>query len=486
MKNAPDNYRSRPMDSHSNSNLSTQSTPTKQNSTALLLDVALFLLIVAPRLVFFSPQIDSWDAVDFALGLHSFDLTLYQPHFPGYPVLLFFAKLLSLLGLSDATALALPGTLGLGASLIFLRRALDSLQYNGAAIALLLSSLPIVMLFSGRPMSDALGLSFLLSALAAGLVGRWWWLGLLLALSLGVRLSYAPLALSVFFILWLDKKPGALRALSLGFLLGVFAWGAPLVLLQGFTSLWQEGLRFVAGHFTRWGGAVDENTNWASRSWQLLWNFWAYGMGGLWPRDGLSFWRGIASLSSIACLAALGLALRDRRARWIFAVLFVPYGLWVCLGQNPESPRHMLPLLALFVGAAGLSLGRLAALCALGFWCVSLPLLREQAERPAPQLALSQYVSQNFREARFYGWKTTRVMQYHASHIETKLMRSLPLMVKDLKEYPTQTIILFESKLSEKRRRDRCFEVVESFRRSRYLEPSYESITLFRDCGEAK
>jgi hypothetical protein len=58
----------------------------------------------------------------------------------------------------------------------------------------------------------------------------------------------------------------------------------------------------------------------------------------------------------------------------------------------------------------------------------------------------------------------------------------MPKMLEDLKEYPTTNPVIFESKLTERRRRDRCFEVLQSFRRSRYLDPSYSSVTLFIDC----
>jgi hypothetical protein len=461
--------------------------PNKQPSPIVMsiLDVTLFALIIIPRLLFFSPQIDSWDSVDFALGLHSFDLTLYQPHFPGYPVLLFFAKLFSLMGSSDAVALSLPGLLGLSISLIVLRRSLTSCySYQvGFSAALVLSSLPIVMLFSVRPMSDALGLAFLLATFSAGLSGRWSWLGFLLALSLGVRLSYAPLALSVLFLLWrrsLNNK----RDVLVGFLLGVSLWLVPLVLMQGFTSLVNEGLRFVTGHLTRWGGAIDEDTDWGRRAQMLLWNLWAYGFGGLWPKDGVSFWRALATLSTITSLIGVVLTLRERRARIVFFSLLLPYGLWVCLGQNPESPRHFIPVIVLLAGAAAISLRYVSIVCAVGFFCVSLPLLKEQQGVSSPQAALAQFVTQNFSEARFYGWKTTRVVKYYAPQIETRLMRSLPGLVQDLEKNPVGGVVLFESKLTEKRRRDRCFEVVESFRRSRYVEPAYASLTLFRDCGD--
>jgi hypothetical protein len=464
------------------------------------LDLLLLVYMLLPRLYFFAPEIDSWDAVDFALGVHSFELTLYQPHFPGYPVFMACAKVFSLLGCSDAVALSLPGLLGLLGSLLLLRRALTrnfSLLVGFAAV-MGLASLPIVTIFSVRPMSDALGLACLIVTLALGLDGRWRLMGAALGIALGVRLSYAPIVLSVLFLVWrATQEKRKLRGALFGFLGGCLLWLMPVLLLEGF-AFFSEGYRFVTGHFTRWGGAIDADTDWRSRAQMLVWNLWAYGLGGLWPVDGVSLPRALSSLSAIGCFVGVALSLRVRAQRVFFFALFLPYFLWVSLGQNPESPRHMIPLLALLVGFAALSLhpssadkpavskwGRTTGLIvSLGFLVTSLSLLQEQAATPAPQAALARYLQRSYPpKTRFYGWKTTRLVSYYAPQIEVQLMRSLPKLVEALKAAPTNAPVLFESKLSERRRRDRCFEVVQSFRRSRYLDPAYASITLFRDCG---
>jgi hypothetical protein len=203
----------------------------------------------------------------------------------------------------------------------------------------------------------------------------------------------------------------------------------------------------------------------------------------------------------------VALALRAREQRIALIALALPYFLWASLGQNPESPRHMMPFIALLIGFAALSLHPSPAaqergghpvvgersgswrwlpglLVPLGFLVTSLSLLQEQAATPAPQAALARFIHSGYPpNTRFYGWKTTRLMGYYAPEIEAKLMRSLPKLVEDLNTWPTSAPVLFESKLSERRRRDRCFEVVQSFRRSRYLDPAYASLTLFRDCG---
>jgi hypothetical protein len=56
---------------------------------------AVLLFLAAFALYFFthSPALDDIDAVQFAMGVRSFDLWHHQPHPPGYPLFIFFAWL---------------------------------------------------------------------------------------------------------------------------------------------------------------------------------------------------------------------------------------------------------------------------------------------------------------------------------------------------------------------------------------------------------
>src|SRR5437667_8348651 len=53
---------------------------------------AVFLFLAAFALYFFthSPALDEIDAVQFAMGVRSFDIWHHQPHPPGYPLFIFF------------------------------------------------------------------------------------------------------------------------------------------------------------------------------------------------------------------------------------------------------------------------------------------------------------------------------------------------------------------------------------------------------------
>ena len=61
---------------------------------------------------------EGWDSVDFALGLHDYDIAYYQPHFPGYPVYMFFCWLVHLFTENDTLALIIPGAVFGSATLV--------------------------------------------------------------------------------------------------------------------------------------------------------------------------------------------------------------------------------------------------------------------------------------------------------------------------------------------------------------------------------
>ena len=63
------------------------------------------------RLCFVGRYLDSCDSIDFALGLHDYDLSLLQPHFPGYPVYMVASSLCFKLSHQDVWSLVMPGVL---------------------------------------------------------------------------------------------------------------------------------------------------------------------------------------------------------------------------------------------------------------------------------------------------------------------------------------------------------------------------------------
>lgn len=450
-------------------------------------------MVWSPRLLWFAPEIDSWDAVDFARALDRYDLLAYQPHFPGYPVYVALGKLARLLGASDATALTLPGLLLFGLAAALARRALA--RWHGAragwALVLLLAVAPGLLLTTLRPISEGVGLSLVLASVSCWALGmgnltpsgpRWAMAsGVLLGLALGARLSYFPLALSGLWLAW--RTPGPRRPWLLGAGIGIALWSLPFALVVGPSTLWEEGLRFTGGHFTRWGGAVGAESEFGSRGLALWFGMYAYGLGGYWPPDGATWTRAAASLGAVLLLTGALWGCRRWSTARIVLWIGLPYALWATLAQNPDSPRHLAPLWCGLFAAGAVGLPRVASAAALLLALVGLPTAQENARTPAPQAALARFLAQQEAPARFYGWKTTRVLAYYAPQHDARLAFSLAKMAQELARDPAPGPVYFESMLRERRRRDRCFLAVATFRRSRFLEPTYHKLALFQDCG---
>ena len=67
---------------------------------------ALALVFLALHLPYLPSSLEDLDSINFALGVHRFDVVHHRPHPPGYPVFVVAAKISRLLIGTDARALA--------------------------------------------------------------------------------------------------------------------------------------------------------------------------------------------------------------------------------------------------------------------------------------------------------------------------------------------------------------------------------------------
>lgn len=281
--------------------------------------------------------LDGQDSVNFALGLRDFDPLLEQPHFPGYPVYIAVCRLLAQAGVPEALALALPGVIASAAlvpALVALGRRCAVPSPTLALASLLLVAQPLVLVEGPRPAPDLLAtvcawLALALSACRRPLAG-----GVVLGLALGVRVDLAPLAFVAAAFSGRERM-----SFASGLVLGVALWFPALVLALPPGAL-ARGTDFAVGHFSVWGSTA------------------LAGAGASAAARGLAF--GLAA-PALPLLAGLGAARAEPTLRrWLVCALG-PYTLWVLLGQNLASPRHLLPLapaLALFAACALASLER--------------------------------------------------------------------------------------------------------------------------------
>lgn len=298
-----------------------------------------------------SPAPATFDECSFQAALSAWDLLAFEPHFPGYPVAVLAARLASAAGATAPYAAVVAALLPLAA--LLLHRGAGG-GAGGLLAAGLLALCPLLLREGARPMADGTGTLLLAAALATAVRRDPAALsGLFMGLAAGARPDLLPwLALGPALAL---DAPAGRRARTLAW----FAAGAagPLLLALslaaagagGPESLLAEGARFLRGHLLEWGGGVGAAAPPAAGRLELL----------LAPGEALG---GAGWLRAPGLALLLLLALRaPRRLRRGAVLAGLPYLLWLVLAQNPDQPRHALPLLPPLLLLAGGGLVRLRA-----------------------------------------------------------------------------------------------------------------------------
>jgi hypothetical protein len=467
---------------------------------------------------------ESWDAVDFALALQNYDLRAMQPHFPGYPFLILPAHFFQIFIENEYLSLSLVSVFaGAASTIIFYRIARLWLPAGWSLVAAFWLMLhPLVWLASEQPMSDSLGLAVELALLLlagqslripAGDLRH----GLLLvsgaavyAVLLGVRLSNWPLGVSLILpavrLLVADRRvsrdPARWRFLMLAAALGfsltlLWIWAVSLG-EGGITAFFRLGQAFTEGHFEQWG-----NTAWAGTSeWERL-RTWLirgwYQSVAVGPAPGEPFFlHAVAGLTLLAALIGLR-SLRGGRYGWFAALWGIPTTSWVYLGQNVDKPRHLLPLVPLFILGAVLGAFRLSrATCrkrwvagALGFiltvqgW-MGFSMVREHREETPPVLKLARYIQEHYEpaETAVFTWEEERVIRVTVPGIRAERLKSWSVFLDAVRGLAHKRHILLTGKVvdgfgPEKARLLPYLKQVTRFQGNPRLDPVYHDIRLY-------
>ncbi|MCF6158301.1 MAG: glycosyltransferase family 39 protein [wastewater metagenome] len=356
----------------------------------------LFFVCFLMRFCFTGKYLDSYDSIDFALGLRDYDLSLLQPHFPGYPVYIFTSWLFFKLFHNDTLALIIPSVLFGSLTvfpLYFLARRLFSERIAILTCIFYLIN-PLCWLQAERPMSDAMGLFFIMlstyflydvchAMCTSPLIVRFrsipshvlsssklsfhikrpresdmnlsrnfnrlFWGSLVLGFGLGIRLSYFPFVISwvgIVFFMAIQKIPLKLRGVTyglLGFIIGICLWLLPQIGYVGWHHFWQNCFSFLCGHFIDWGGSIVTFGGF-ERVTYLMKSIWVHGLGGWWFDT--SFYRIVPSFMILTALLYAFKWYHFLWHQWWFLGLqIIPYILWVSFGQNVANPRHMMPII---------------------------------------------------------------------------------------------------------------------------------------------
>lgn len=398
-----------------------------------LLLLLLTLVVFVGRLLTVPAFAESRDSLLFVRGIERYATYELRPHWPGYPVYIWFGTLFKLFTSNSVEALHLLSIV-VSTATIWPITAIargwklasggTSFQANlaGLGAGLLWAVLPLPWLSGSEIYSDPL-------ALFLGMVILWLsWCSLqagvkperylLIAsvvsgLLLGVRYSGFVLLLPFFYALWQTRKtslPWRTRSFRVLPLLA-------LLVLSGTIGAWlgwqwaMEGSNFIEagrailnGHYNEWGNSFNTDPNPLMRPVRFVETIVVHGLGGWWP--GAPWWRVPVSvmLGSLLAIGAWHLACSPKRTSLLFAILwFVPYFTWVLLSHDLEFSRYGFPLVALacIVGGIGLPANRTVALTTLAgvvlvVSIVSVPLAFEHQNNPPLGQKLINYLKVNF------------------------------------------------------------------------------------------
>lgn len=406
--------------------------PAKRSRLAAYLPFpAIFAATLAMYASTRSISLDDWDSVNFARAIVHFDLRLQQPHPPGYPAYVFFARLVD--GLTRDPLAALTWLSALCGAVCVVAFFGLSRDLGAGWAAFPLAALPLFWLNSGMAMSDVPGLAFAVLSvwllnratiaspdvtlsgerrIRAPLTPRCAYLlaGCAVAgIGAGVRPQdvIVPLSVLVLFVapqLW-SRDATSRRDLALGVLVFVAAcltWAIPLAIslgpLPGALQPFRQQVRYVRAKDLLGSDGVTPAAL-KERLAQFGQVFSAY-FGG--PQEG-GFVAFIALAAAVAFLAAVA---GRCRATWLALVWLLPYGALMLLAMQPDDPRKVLPALPplfLLLAAASLrfthhSLGKVGLALGIGltgiFAAKSLPLVHAlDTQMTPPQQAVALIAS---------------------------------------------------------------------------------------------
>jgi hypothetical protein len=226
--------------------------PSLQKYASVLTVAGLAAGTVGLRLAFLAPRLAHWDAVNYALGLHNFDVAAHQPHPPGSPYFILVGRLaLALVG-DDNAALQLV-SVAASAAAVVLEYVLARLLFGRRAAllaALILMTQPIFWGY-GTTASGwtvlalcAIGIAWVSLLLLRGQV----WLVYPSAVLIGVVSGFRTDAVAFLAPIWLwglytATKSWCTRILAVGVAtVMLLVWLVPVAASAGGALAWWERL----------------------------------------------------------------------------------------------------------------------------------------------------------------------------------------------------------------------------------------------------
>jgi len=363
-------------------------------------------VIALTRFLAVARTLFDWDEALFSFGVRDYDVALYHPHPPGYPLFVAAAKVVHVLGVSEFRSLqviVLLGAVALFPALFFLAREIGFDFTTSTCGAAIFAFLPNVWVYGGTGFSDvpatALGFAACALLLRGRRDARAYILG---AILLGVAAGFRPSnlligAVPALMTTWHRLKARQLRSVAAAILLGgaVVAGsylGAALASSSIHDSI--EAIR-IQSKYVRdvdsWRNPTREPLLVAAKHFFLF------------PVDKRQEMMGLALLSIVSLLAA---TVQRRLPAFLTLATFGPFAVlaWLNLDVNTAS-RYAISYMAVhaLLAADGLRIvGRqprvqaaLTAVVVLVFSIWTWPALRTQRRTDAPPVAALEWVRRN-------------------------------------------------------------------------------------------
>ncbi|MDC3415864.1 nucleoporin-interacting protein [Aquibacillus salsiterrae] len=461
----------------------------------------------------------SWDQVDFALGVQSFDLFQMQPHFPGYPYFILGGTLVNQWIPNPAEALAYVNitlmTLAVIPIFLLCRRRLSVVYSLIGVVAV--QSLAYLSIMTVEPMSGAAATAVL-----------WWYIWslvvaweknrsnptrfsaiaellppLLFSILLGIRLSYFPFGLG-FILLWIVHwKNVPNRRLFYDYL------ARQIIFTVVFQLIWIVGLvvsvggvdffvalaaGFIEGHFSNWGGAVTTDSQPVGNRFMKL-----IGENLVWVGmtlksifAAITFGLMIVVTAMTRSTPSSGRKSAPPMERWII-ILSVGYFVWALLGQNVDKTRHILPLIGLIMLLLVLRLlaskfkkvavvvvvlsSMLQVYQGYGYMKIGA------TERPSTY-QLASRLEQLRQPFIVYTWEEERVLDYLNAPYDYKKIYTYELFLADISYRGNRDVYLtnmvVEGFLQQGHDVSDSIEEVDVFKSDPIFDPVYHTITLYK------
>jgi hypothetical protein len=357
----------------------------------------LALGFLAFHLPFLPSSLEDLDSINFALGLRQFDVAQHQPHPPGYPVFIFIVRAVNAVVGSEVHALSLVSIVSGALAVVAMSKVFQIWTEPGAptwvpmGATVIAATSPLFWLTASRPLSDMMGLAASLGIQAMALTARsdavLGLAALCAGVAAGIRSQTVWLTVPTL-ILAIVARPstyGRVRAAThalAGLVVGMLAWGVPLLALSGGPASYARALATQGSEdFT---GVAMLATNPSPRQLAFTLHYAFIAPWAAWPL-------GVAVV--VAALAGLARLGRVAGRRLLLPlVAFAPYAVFDLLFQEMVTTRYALPLLVpvayLAVRGTAALPARVGSVLTVGAAAAGLmltgPALMAYANTPAP------------------------------------------------------------------------------------------------------